>query len=238
MNLDRVTVTGADDRTAPEDLARLSERFSFVEWGILVSKSSEGRPRFPTQQWIRLLGAVMPVHVPLSLHVCGRWVRQLMLGEDDLLEEAVIPFDRFLRLQLNFHAQHHDVQLGSAFRMFDLALAGRQFIFQMDGTGNEGLLHSFRAEGFDAVPLFDLSGGAGVLPAEWPAHMGGYCGYAGGLSPENVEAQIQRIAAAAGHGRIWIDVETRVRSDDDQILDLAKVERFLEVAAPHVTVRL
>jgi hypothetical protein len=97
--------------------------------------------------------------------------------------------------------------------------------------------------------------GAGILPREWPkpiyldVHPGDdgcgvqqhrYHGYAGGLGPDNLAEQIPLIlAAAAGNehtaeGRIWIDMETRVRSSDDRTFDLAKVRRCLEIAAPYV----
>jgi len=85
--------------------------------------------------------------------------------------------------------------------------------------------------------LFDLPGGAGILPAEWPAPRASLpCGYAGGLDPENVEDQLQRIASVCDRP-FWIDMERRVRSNDDSILDIAKVRQVLATCAPHVWVK-
>lgn len=39
-------------------------------------------------------------------------------------------------------------------------------------------------------------------------------------------------------GRIWIDMETRVRSNNDATFDLTKVRRCLEIAAPFVAPQL
>jgi phosphoribosylanthranilate isomerase len=104
----------------------------------------------------------------------------------------------------------------------------------MDGV-NDQLLHWARSQGIDAVPLFDLSGGAGILPEQWPEPIEGvYCGYAGGLSPENVAEQLEKIEAVTPNARIWIDAETHVRSNGDQLFDLEKVRRFLEVTRPWV----
>lgn len=50
--LERVTITGADDSTDISQLVELSQEFPFVEWGILVSRRSEGGPRFPSREWI------------------------------------------------------------------------------------------------------------------------------------------------------------------------------------------
>jgi len=48
VKLDRVTITGADDQTSIAQMAEFSDMFSFVEWGILVSRSQEGAARFPS----------------------------------------------------------------------------------------------------------------------------------------------------------------------------------------------
>lgn len=240
MNLDRVTITGADNTTDPLALARLSERYPFVEWGILFSAKcwSLGAPRFPSREWVERLIEIQ-FEVNLSAHLCGSWVRDLCLGREtfrhDVGERVAGSFDR---VQLNFHAIEHSVKVFP----FCKALKGwhaagpDEYIFQLDGV-NAAILETAVKWGIDASPLFDLSGGTGVLPQEWPVHTGAgrYCGYAGGLSPENLKAQMALIEVAAGEGRIWIDVETHVRSDQDRRFDLEKVERFLEVAAPYVT---
>jgi hypothetical protein len=82
--------------------------------------------------------------------------------------------------------------------------------------------------------LFDLSHGAGVLPETWPKPLTIPCGYAGGLSPEIVARQIERVSALVGDKHIWIDAETKLRSPNDLLFDLEKVRTFLEVAKPWV----
>jgi len=53
MKLDRVTITGADNSVENmHEIFDLSQQFPFVEWGILVSHSSVGKPRFPSLMWI------------------------------------------------------------------------------------------------------------------------------------------------------------------------------------------
>jgi len=148
-------------------------------------------------------------------------------------------------MQLNFHAENTQCIAPKFFAALR-TLNPRQFIFQIDGANGNQHLESLYAENddgsVDAVPLFDISGGAGILPAQWPKpqymstdtdHC--YHGYAGGLGPDNLETQLPLIAEAAGNTRIWIDMETRVRSSDDRQFDLQKVRRCLEICAPFIT---
>jgi hypothetical protein len=246
MKLDRVTITGPDDSIDPGVLVGLSKQFPFVEWGILVSETRTGSPRFPSFQWIRELKLIaLRNHVKLSMHLCGWWVRELLLG-NVLVDPDLIQGPAFDRIQLNFHAENTPCNAERCFTAL-LGLGPRQYIFQIDGADGNKHLEAIYAENdgppyVDAVPLFDVSGGAGILPAHWPKpqymtsdveHC--YHGYAGGLGPENLEQQIPLIGEAAGDTDIWIDMETRVRSDNDRLFDLSKVARCLAIAERFVS---
>lgn len=138
------------------------------------------------------------------------------------------------RLQWNFHAERHTIQLGCVETGLQY-YPQHQHILQMDGV-NDALLGALRDRGVNVVPLFDTSGGAGRVPQTWPfAIPTVYCGYAGGLGPETLEQEITRIEQVAEHATIWIDMERRVRSLDDQQFDLAKVEACLRIASGWVT---
>ena len=249
MKLDRVTITGADDGTDPKDLIALSAEFPWVEWGILASKSHEGAPRYPTRRWVERLVAAAPGPllnseprgIKLSAHVCGRWVRDLLAG-DAAVGREWHALDAFQRLQLNFHGEPH--QTSDLKALLHWSACARQVIVQMDG--NERLLGWLRDGGVTAVPLFDASGGAGLVPDAWPRPIAGidYHGYAGGLGPATLARELPRIAEAATlapgmmagpSARIWIDMETRVRSDNDRHFDLDKVRRCLEITRPMIT---
>lgn len=232
MKFDRVTITGADDSVSPQALIDLSMRFPFVEWGILYSAKQEGAPRFPGKAWReRLQFDARGLPVNLSLHLCGRRLRDLLVGTNSL---PVGLTEGFQRMQLNFHAEDIDWHL-VPFVDALAALGLPSYIFQIDGNRGQDLLAEVEGCGghcFEPVPLFDLSHGAGVVAEQWPQPFSPdtYHGYAGGLGPENLEHEIQRIAAAADDARFWVDMETRVRSNGDALFDLAKVERCLQIA--------
>ena len=230
-----VTVTGADDSIRPEELIPIAKDYPFVEFGILLSKKQQGNKRFPSRNWWEELYILWRNEkLVLSGHLCGEWVRKLCIGVPSFFEEFGYTWKMFSRFQLNFHAEPHlvnDKKLSELIRQY---LADKLIIFQFDGT-NEKIFYSQHARwGIAAFSLFDQSGGIGLLPKEWPKQSPNqYCGYAGGLSPDNLQKEMERISKVAP-GPIWIDAETLLRSEDDKVFDLEKVRRFLEAAKPWV----
>lgn len=240
MNLTKVTCTGADDSVNPLDILALAEKYRFAEFGVLLSRSAGdgGMPRFPSQEWLdRLSGFTITRGVNLSAHICGGWVREIMLGEWGILDShgASAMISEARRIQLNFHASPHAIDDQFTHGLGHDLFENKQFIFQHDNVNNRFLDIATRA-GINAVPLFDLSHGAGVLAESWPSAdpFDHGCGYAGGLSPENVAEQLYKIEKVCGEKEIWIDAETKLRSNNDKQFDLAKVEAFLKAARPFV----
>ena len=234
--IDKVTVTGADDSTHVKKIPIISSAYPFVEWGILLSQSyHSGAPRFPSVDWLHQLKEEHDVggrNINLCGHLCGRWVRDLCEGKLTFVEDLPELYTMFSRIQLNFHAYQHKIKQDAFITALkDERLKGVQFIFQMDDVNN-GLLDVAKENGIDAIPLFDSSGGAGILPKEWPCY-NGYAGFAGGLSPLNVSSQLEKIYGVRGKGvfmTCWIDAETHLRTKDNQELDFARVILFLLMA--------
>lgn len=261
MILDRVTITGADNSINPDELEKISKQYPFVEWGILFSESREGGSRFPTIDWVeKLVERDRVMDMRLSAHICGRWVRTLLQdGRWEWIDRFLSKTVYFRRVQLNFHSSLHKVQSLEFLRALRRE-PGFQYIFQMDGT-NDDVLGLVRQARIDAVGLFDSSGGLGVVPQSWPDPIsepiqveGGhgdtdtikaplYSGYAGGIGPDNIVEQIENIRKVvdfafpphyAIESRVWIDMETKVRSEDDKKFDLDKVVKCLDLAQPFI----
>lgn len=256
--LDRVTVTGADNSVSRENMHEIQKRFPFVEWAILLSKSSEGnRSRFPSLEWMcNLVISDNALGFNLSGHLCGKWIEDIVKGNWTFFEDRPQICGYFPRLQLNFHGQrrikptnekkmkkfvdglqHHMI----VDRTFT---PNPQLIFQLDGVNNNLFTAARCVENVDAVGFWDTSHGVGQSPESWPtaydnfllkeAGLSTYQGYAGGLGPDNLQEQLERISEVCGDGPIWIDAETKLRSDDDQQFELEKVWQFLEIAEPWV----
>ena len=241
--LDKVTVTGADNGTSLSVIPKISEIYPFIEWGILISASNDGSPRYPAKQWRDQLALRLDRSIHVSLHVQGRYLRKILLGDpSEFIEAGGELLEGAERVQLNFHGEPVDFDRDK----FAKALAAipgikKQFIFQHDGTNGAWLLRSAveTDRQLDCVPFYDTSHGAGILPDAWPEAeypADWYRGYAGGLGPENVAEQIPLIAKAAGGARFWIDMESRVRANERFVI--AKVVAVAEKCKNLVGVEL
>ena len=235
-----VTLTGADDSILPEQLVEISRLYPFVEWGILVSRSSTGQVRFPSMPWIKelvrlqdelIISNKKPMN--LSMHLCGSYVREILTGVDDfVLEKFSGIFNSFARVQINTHGEPHLIH--DSFYETLLEYPHQEFIFQYDNVNGKGLTLAY-GNGVKCSALFDLSHGAGILPEQWPEILPEVkCGYAGGLSPENLLSQIEAIERMAGENPIWIDMETHLFSNGGRVFDLLKCRKVLEIAKPYI----
>lgn len=243
--LTSVTVTGADDSVKPIDLIQIARDFPYVEFGILLGNHFN-ESRFPSAGWLHHLymtamkgcGQCLPAHLlRLSAHLCGSLVPEFLSGTARLLPLV------FGRMQVNTYGiRHSHDPLHLRRNVLRANHSGIQVIFQYDQVNAESLSDCRDGSpgnfcsGLSIAALFDLSHGMGVLPEVWPESLPGIpCGYAGGLSPENVAEELPKIAEAAGKGTpFWIDVETGVRSPDGSRFDLDRVVRFLEATKPYI----
>ncbi|MDD4970858.1 MAG: hypothetical protein PHT07_15630 [Paludibacter sp.] len=230
----KVTITGADDSISPSALLPLNDKYPFVEWGILVSQRRFGTNRYPSTGWVSGLVKMKRSfpEVKLSCHLCGKFVRELVAGNTNGIADLDTIWNIFDRIQINFHAIRHTVHKS----MIDVLklFPEKEFIFQYDDVNNFAV-HFAHESGIKCSALFDASGGAGILPENWPEPLNDIkCGYAGGISPENIEKQIQLIQGITGDRETWIDMETHVRSDNDMKFDLVKVEQCLEISSIYI----
>lgn len=233
--LQTVTITGADDSIKPDELIMLSRDYPFVEWGILLSQDGFGTKKFPSREWIHnLLELKKEYHINLSGHICGQWVRDLCVGSPAFFDEFGYKYNSFERFQLNFHAEPLPINFGKMEDTLRRYLHSKKILFQMDGVNNTVYEHLNGRSDFQIFPFFDTSHGAGMVPRAWPKQPNvKYSGYGGGLSPENLLVELDRICRVAD-GPIWIDVETHVRSGKNSDFDIEKVIAFLKIAQPFV----
>jgi hypothetical protein len=230
MRLHTVTITGADDRTDPIDLARLSAEFPFVEWAILLTADS-GRPTFPSPAWVGHLQRQLPEEICLSGHVCGGWAKRLCAGQ----WPPALNLVRFGRAQLNIG--RHRLAATSSKELAGCLPRTREYILQVGSPREPGLAlaHQLQELGLTVSVLFDASGGRGRSPKVWPSPSPSLrCGFAGGLGPDNLAGELRRLEEIVGDSVVWIDMQSHVRSSNGNVLDLHKVQRCLELSAPYV----
>lgn len=234
--LQAVTLTGADNSVQPEDLFVLQRQYPLLEWGVLLGDWNHSRAsRFPNRDWLEQFVALAREHEGSrqALHLCDQWVERLVQGDGSIVEDIGREiWSVFQRVQLNFHGQPQ--RPCDAFYDILASYPQKEFIFQVDGNMGQSLLEEYYATGHaNAVPLFDTSHGAGVLPNVWPSAVymvddESYAkhGYAGGLGPDNVKEQLPHIVAAAKGGPFWIDMETKLFSN--RRFDLHRCRQVLD----------
>lgn len=238
----KVTITGADDSVHPKELVELQKEFPFAEWGILMSGSTlriPAQPRFPSVDWLTCLFHVnqssksLGTPLNLSAHLCGSYVKDLLKGDASFFTNHIDVVGMFKRVQINTHGVPHKFDKDAFVKV--LRVLPFEFIFQIDNANEDLVMCAADAKNIKYSGLYDLSHGAGILPEAWPKPSETFkCGYAGGLGPDNLDEQIGLIGGLTIGREIWIDMETKVRSDNDYEFDLDKVRKCLEISAKYV----
>lgn len=245
MKLLTLTLTGADDKVNPVELAKLSQEYPFIEWAILLSDQREGTLRYPSKEWRTEFYKASP-DSNKAAHLCGKEVLARLVAQDS---ELVTELKEYKRIQLNFNATRLDES-----ELYELERCVKSGIY----AHKSGVLTKFITQHNEAnayiTPrfceieghsltihqvLFDASGGLGKSPDAWPpALQYKLCGYAGGLGPDNIASELHKIETVIGkpfntnNPEMWIDMESKLRTDDE--FDLNKVKAVAEVVQHYI----
>lgn len=202
----QITFTGVDERTNLADLPR------GVEYGVLFTVSPDGRNRYPSRKnAAAIMAALTGGGHAVALHVCGARARsELVNGQ--LMDLTAWPE----RIQVNGRLEPWELE--------DICRQHAQHeIITQANEWNTSLLD---CECDNHAILVDASGGRGRSPASWKRPQTEKAvGFAGGLGPDNIADELQRIRAVAV-GDWWIDMEGKLRDQDDWF-DVSRVRAVL-----------
>lgn len=213
MPLIKVTLTGADDTIDPAELFKLSAIYPFVEWGILFSDNRKNSERYPSPEWIADLVNLRRSSptVQFSAHLCGPYNKVFFKGGvGDLYGQFTVA--DFNRVQVNY--RFNDI-LVNPYQLIRYLVQNqkRNFILQWD-EHKDVIYHMLALKCKNVLPLFDISGGKGIVPMKWKSPKLINCsaiGYAGGLSYENLHENLEQIKRDACGHPFWIDMESSLR---------------------------
>ena len=208
----RLTFTGIDARTDLDEVMRIGKEYQNVEFAVLVGSRTGIEPRFPGLEFTRLFRRMAQDDgVRTSIHLCGVFSREVNVG--DFLNPQAVVYG-FGRCQVNSRATYYDYQNVERF--------GRV-------TGLEVIVQCLAATCPRITHLHDKSGGRGINTiASWPSpRNGSHCGFAGGITPDNVLKAVDFIHAHP-MSHHWLDMESGVRTDD--WFDLEKVMAVINEA--------
>ncbi len=229
-NLVAITVTGAADDCAIDDLIRLGRRYPLIEVAVLYSPGRSGAGRYPSRHWLEAFAFESErAGIARAIHLCGDSVADFVLDPQSYSARLV---SKFSRVQLNFNAS----RIGLSPRQFSDAIERSAVpVITQVNEQNSGISSAIGARRHHI--LFDRSGGIGRLPESWPDRWPDKAvnGWAGGLSPENIEHHIGIIARHADECAFTVDAETALRTAGDKF-DMSKAEDFVQAALRGVSV--
>ena len=225
MEISKVTITGADDRTDIGKLIELSRKYQFAEWGILFSKSKEGQQRYPSKEWIDEL---LKNDIKLSAHFCGWFSKEVLENKNLDLIKALFS-SNFKRVQLNYNFKNsHGWSLA---HILDFANSYEIEIILQHNRSNKKYLDNFLSQKppSNINFLYDASGGRGTEIVNIPPPIiDHYTGYAGGIGLENIQEVCHKIQNLGDESKVWIDLESGARTNNE--FDLDKVEEILRIS--------
>lgn len=225
MKLRYISLTGADNKVNIKDLEQLSDKYPLFECAILMFPEREGKSRNPTIDWREQFYASKVKN--RAIHLCGSIINKLADRDEALIKELT----NVQRVQINLKPQWSSDELVTKLVEVVKSLPQIEFITQY----NENNRPYFKY--WDSISnhsyLYDASLGKGLAPEDWSAPvLGKRTGYAGGLSPSNIQEQLCKIAKVAESTPIWVDMESGVRTDDN--FDLEKAEDVLSITTDFV----
>ncbi len=238
MRLNKIVLSGANEHTDIKELLALLNTCPFVEIGIQVSgsKASFGSARY---WWLHTLAAHASPKNHLALHLNQDWVEGFCTGKIHPELDTFLKLEHpngapiFERIQLNFKiGREKTPNMDTLLQTIRRYQPKHKFIWSYNDS-NQAFVEQVYQRGFpiDAL-LYDSSFGEGIAPSERPAPVFAdvYQGYAGGLSPENVGAELQKIQTVVQeHRNIFIDAEGALKGADRH-LSLERCKLFLKNA--------
>lgn len=225
--LQRVSLTGPDEKTSLSDLEQLSQLYPFIEWALLYVPHNEGAPRNPGQAWRKaFFNAALPGYS--AVHLCGD------LAFEQLLKQALPEeISKASRIQLNINARKQTFDDATVLNVYKRSLdLGPDIILQY----HENTAHII-AQFMDSLPsedkwrvhiLMDASKGKGVTPDSWQnaGIKDVYYGFAGGLGPGKILPALEIIEQY--QTPYWIDMESNIRTNNE--FDIVKAQSVLNDA--------
>ncbi len=200
----RITLTGIDEHTDLLEVRRRLLHNPVVEIGILATESPDGRPRYPSHDFIAYAASYLAPRC--SIHFCGSRIRDRLLNGRGSVD-GWFGDHGARRLQVNGTITG-DHAIAICLRYWRLG------VITQHTAANAALLAD--AIGPNHQLLVDGSGGRGLVPPCWVAPVTTKpVGYAGGLGPRTLPFELPKIASIA-HDGAWIDMESSLRDGNDR----------------------
>lgn len=239
MNLEYITCSDMREYNEIDDIIALGTKYPIAEFAI-QAHPSKFSPSMPRYVWFEtLMNAARKNNVNLAMHVNSEFRTEICHGKIpyeirrmwDLRYDNGKPI--IGRVQININGGKNSFKF-YVHKVADIirAYPDTEFIFQY--TNKQKIrLNKLDNEHVPFSMLFDASGGCGKLPDKWeaPIMKNHKMGYSGGLSPENVADNLDKINAVLPQEyTTWIDAEGKLKDPDTKQFDIARAEKYIQNA--------
>ena len=239
MILEKITCSDMREYNEIEDIINIGKLYPMAEFAIQAhpSKFSAHMPRYV---WFNtLMSAVKINNVNLAMHVNAEWRTEICRGE--------VPYDIqhmwnmrrdsgkpvIGRVQVNINGGEQKFHfLADKVAKIIRAFPDIEFIFQYT-PAQKDRIKKLDKTGADFSLLYDASGGRGISPESWdgPVMRNHTMGYSGGLSPENVCENLDKINCVLPKKYpTWIDAEGKLKAPETKQFDIARAEQYIQNA--------
>ena len=239
MNIEKITCSDMREYNEIDDIINLGKRYPTAEFAIQAhpSKFSAYMPRYI---WFdTLMHAARVNNVNLAMHVNAEWRTEICRGNIPYEIKRMWDMRRnngkplVGRVQVNINGGKDSFRFW-ANKVADIirAYPDIEFIFQYTQKQNTRL-EKLDKTGATFSMLFDASGGQGKLPKKWraPVMDNHKMGYSGGLSPENIAENLDKInLVVPANTNIWIDAEGKLKDPDTKQFDPVRAELYIQNA--------
>lgn len=239
MNLRFITCSDARENLSPVQVVDLLKISPLAELGVQAHapRMSYGEPRYTWMQRVCEVAKISRTPVNIAIHVNFTWCNDICVGivpseiNSLLRHKNSYTFQPVVsRIQLNID---ENTKMFDAEKLAKIIKGWKKFeVILPFNKITKPHIEELKKTGAQFSLLFDGSYGAGILPEKWdkPAYNDIAFGYAGGLSPDNVKENLDKISQILPTNYdTWIDAEGQLR-DRYGAMDISLARDYLNNA--------
>ena len=222
-----------------DDIIAVGKRWPMAEFAI-QAHPSKFSAHMPRNEWfLTLIEKCMTNDVNLAMHINSQWRTMICRGKIPSEITDILNLRRdngkpiIGRVQININGGDEK------YHFYAKKVAGMiceypeiEFIFQYAPTQRRRI-RTLDKTGVPFSLLYDASGGRGIMPDSWfgPVMGNHKMGYSGGLSPENIADNLDKICAVLPYNyKTWIDAEGKLKDPNTKQFDIERAEQYIRNA--------
>ena len=221
MKLKALGLCGIDESVDQLLLKLISNKYPFVEWGVLFRPDKMGSDRYPNMEWVSQLIQIKNDNMYLAAHLCGDYVNQVLEGDESFIK--ILESYQFKRIQVNatsingVDTKNLSDKVPNLLKIIDLYPNINWIIQRNEETSPiwKYIETKLSVISTNISFLYDDSCGKGIskkISINFNSKVP--FGYAGGINPNNIGKKLVELDDFTKDEEIiWIDMESGIRSN-------------------------